>query len=769
MAKGAVVARIISEYSDKGSKAAQKDIKKLGADFDTFARKSKIAFGVAAAASAAFAIKIGKDAVQAAMKDQQSQALLANSLQNTTGATQATIASVEKYINTQQLALGVQDDELRPSLAALATATHNVAKAQELQSLALDISASRHKDLGAVSIALAKAYAGNFSALKRLGIPLSENLIKSKDFIGITKELAAATKGAAVTAADTFAGRLERMKVGFKEASESLGYALMPALTGFVNTLVTDILPKVQAWIDLNKDQLAASLKVAADGIVSLVKNAIKFGTWVSTHLDQMRLLGEIIATLFIASKVAAFVKTLQTLVVAFNAVKTAAMAASIAEAFATGGLSVVAGAAAAAVLGVAFATYELTRSQGEQAKATDKVTAAAVNEKVAIRDALAANQRAAAVAKENAKAQTVTAKAGQASAAKARLDAAKAAALLAKEILSNKELAKLKALGVKPTTETDPIELEAARLNLLKQRNIEADAEIKKMADKLQLQQLNNEAAMRYADILAALADNTISSQEVVVLAAKWGITTTAVTEYIARIYAANSTGTNTDAILALYMAWGMTKLEAQKYIDFAVALKDQKLDDNEINNLRNKWGMTRDEVIAYGKKILDGTAYSPTWAEPGNAAKKSWEDALAALNAYNRIVTIGSSIASLEKTASPWMFGGQAAETTKPYNPGNTAAVAATANYLDDFTRRNASTGAMANLSTSTSMFGATNASTSASGATGLGGSGGTNITINNAGSVVSATDLASMIRSNLLQGQLSGAAVTFATAGW
>jgi hypothetical protein len=87
MAIGAVTARIITQYSDKGSKAAARDINKLGKNFDKFAGKVGKAFGLAAAASAAFAIKVGIDSVKAAIADEKSQALLANSLRNTTGAT----------------------------------------------------------------------------------------------------------------------------------------------------------------------------------------------------------------------------------------------------------------------------------------------------------------------------------------------------------------------------------------------------------------------------------------------------------------------------------------------------------------------------------------------------------------------------------------------------------------------------------------------------------------------------------------------------------
>ena len=49
MATGAIVARILTQYSDKGSKAAQRDIAKLGKNFDAFAKKATKAFAIPAA------------------------------------------------------------------------------------------------------------------------------------------------------------------------------------------------------------------------------------------------------------------------------------------------------------------------------------------------------------------------------------------------------------------------------------------------------------------------------------------------------------------------------------------------------------------------------------------------------------------------------------------------------------------------------------------------------------------------------------------------
>ena len=76
MATGAIIARIITQYSAKGSKQAQKDITKLGKDFDKFAKKSALAFAAAGAAVGAFAVKIGTDVQQWMIKKAKHYLLL---------------------------------------------------------------------------------------------------------------------------------------------------------------------------------------------------------------------------------------------------------------------------------------------------------------------------------------------------------------------------------------------------------------------------------------------------------------------------------------------------------------------------------------------------------------------------------------------------------------------------------------------------------------------------------------------------------------------
>ena len=106
--------------------------------------------------------------------------------------------------------------------------TGDVGKAQTLVGVSMDIARAKTIDLGTASKLVAKAYGGNIGALKKLFPQISAATVKSKDFAAAMREISGETKGAAAAAANTFAGQMERIKLAFGEASESLGYKLIP-------------------------------------------------------------------------------------------------------------------------------------------------------------------------------------------------------------------------------------------------------------------------------------------------------------------------------------------------------------------------------------------------------------------------------------------------------------------------------------------------------------------------------------------------------------
>ena len=349
MAVGAVVARILTQYSDKGSKAATKDINKLGKSFDKFAKKSAKAFGVAALAAAAFAVKIGKDAVEAAMADQKSQALLANSLRNTVGATDGAIEGVEKHITALQKQFSVVDDELRPAFGRLAAAFGSTTAAQEAMQIALDVSAFAGVDLATATEAIIKASQGQYRSLNKLVPGIGAATIATKDFGKITDKVTKIVGGSAATRAGTLEGKMNGLKIAFGEAMETLGYALLPVLEKFATMLTTQIIPKVEDFIALNKDKLAAGFAFAAEMALKLLSTAVAFSNWCANNMGLVKGMAILIVGMFAVGRLAAFVTAIQAITAAFVVLRATAAGAAIAVALTTGGSNLALGAAAIA------------------------------------------------------------------------------------------------------------------------------------------------------------------------------------------------------------------------------------------------------------------------------------------------------------------------------------------------------------------------------------------------------------------------------------
>jgi hypothetical protein len=272
MATGAVIARILSQYSDKGSKAAQKDIAKLGKRIDAFGAKATKSFALVGAATAAYAAKLAIDAVKGAAADEKQQAALAVALRNTTGATDAAIAANAKYLDSLELQVAIDNEKLIPALQQLVTATGDLAQGQALLSLATDVSAASGKDLGAVSTALSRAVNGNMTALTRLGIPLDANAVKSKNLSKLLLDLSKVSKGQAAASAATFSGQVTKLGLAFNQIKDSIGLAFMPELSRMVFYIENKVLPNLQAFLDMNKYKLTNALATTTKNIQEIAR-----------------------------------------------------------------------------------------------------------------------------------------------------------------------------------------------------------------------------------------------------------------------------------------------------------------------------------------------------------------------------------------------------------------------------------------------------------------------------------------------------------------
>jgi hypothetical protein len=223
MASADVRIDIAAEYTGKKAfKQAETATQKLEKSVQ---RLGKQLLGVFAASKL---LSFGKQAVKAFAADEKAARSLSLALANTGNAFAA--IEVEKFIGDLQRATGVLDDQLRPAFRTLLTATGNVKKSQDGLALALDIAAGTGKDLGAVSMALAKAYGGQTTALSRLGAGLSKATLASGDLDLITAELTKKFSGQALAAAEGYAGSMAKLAVASENAKEIIGKDLLDAM-----------------------------------------------------------------------------------------------------------------------------------------------------------------------------------------------------------------------------------------------------------------------------------------------------------------------------------------------------------------------------------------------------------------------------------------------------------------------------------------------------------------------------------------------------------
>jgi hypothetical protein len=229
---------IISEFDGSGIKKAISQFK----DLETNGQKAQFAIKKAAVPAAAGLVAVGAalfDATKGAIEDAAAQDKLALTMRNTTGATDGQIKATENWIAAQGKALGYTDEDLRPALARLMTQTHDVTKAQELMSIAMDVSSGTGKSLSVVTEAIAKSAGGSTAALAKLSPELKQ---MAKD--GATAdEMMAALSGTfmdqASVAADTAQGQFKRLGVSLAETKESIGAALIPAVEAVLPLLTS--------------------------------------------------------------------------------------------------------------------------------------------------------------------------------------------------------------------------------------------------------------------------------------------------------------------------------------------------------------------------------------------------------------------------------------------------------------------------------------------------------------------------------------------------
>ena len=222
-----VVINFLTKFDKKGLEKATKELK----GFDAFIAKSKFAGKAALVAAGVASViameRLARSSVRAALEQEKLDKSIEQSLRsiNELGA----MSGIQTLIGDMQRATNITENELTPALNSLIIQTGDLAKAQDLFTVAVDTSAGAGLNLTQVSDALARASRGNFKALGTLGLGFDAATAKQVGLAEITDYLTLKFSGSAKRATETFGGQLDKLKISAGEAQENLGEGFITA------------------------------------------------------------------------------------------------------------------------------------------------------------------------------------------------------------------------------------------------------------------------------------------------------------------------------------------------------------------------------------------------------------------------------------------------------------------------------------------------------------------------------------------------------------
>jgi hypothetical protein len=232
---------IVSEFDTKGTQKAIKEFQSL----EGASAKASFAIKKAAKPAAAAIAGIGAAlalATAAAIDDQKEQSDLALILTNTADASDELVKSIEDEISVMSRASGIADTDYRKALEILTIQSKDAGKSMDDMNLIMDTAVALHTDSATVADALAKAYEGNFKALKTLSPEIKTMVDDGKSLDEIMAVMGGTFGGAVSKNAETAAGQMAILKNSIGETQESIGAALLPVIEA--------VLPYLQAFAD---------------------------------------------------------------------------------------------------------------------------------------------------------------------------------------------------------------------------------------------------------------------------------------------------------------------------------------------------------------------------------------------------------------------------------------------------------------------------------------------------------------------------------------
>jgi hypothetical protein len=288
---------IISEFWDKGLKQAESGFKSLGQKALDFGKNVVKAGAVAAAAMAAYAVKLGVDGVKAAIKAEAAQNRLATILTTTGGATQKQIGLLNEQAKALEKVGVVSADNVKVVQSQLATFDLSYKTLRNLTPAILDYvtaekgATATTEDFKSMTNGLAQALQGNFASLTRTGFVLDEttkNMIangtETERTAALVKVLNSTYEGFNETLTETTEGKLQKLNNAFGQLQEQIGVALLPYVLKFADAFTNHILPVLEKVSDFIINKVIPAIEDMANWLVKELSPAWQ---WLTNYFNK--------------------------------------------------------------------------------------------------------------------------------------------------------------------------------------------------------------------------------------------------------------------------------------------------------------------------------------------------------------------------------------------------------------------------------------------------------------------------------------------------
>lgn len=187
-----------------------------------------------------------EDVLHAAEAEQAASAKLNTSLAANVKGWDGETTAIDDNITAREK-LGFTAVDQKNALALLLVQTHDQTKALDAERVAMDLARLKGIDLSSASVLVGKAYNGNITSLKRLGIELPKGTRGMAALAAITK----VASGQAEAFRNTQEGAAQALHAELESAMAKVGQALLPVAAGLTDLAAQTIPVVIAAVTDL--------------------------------------------------------------------------------------------------------------------------------------------------------------------------------------------------------------------------------------------------------------------------------------------------------------------------------------------------------------------------------------------------------------------------------------------------------------------------------------------------------------------------------------